>query len=139
MSNPDKGTARSATRIVLAFVAAPVTASLSFGLIMAASVPHGDPVVTSFLQVVCLMGIFGLVLAAVSTVAVGIPAYLLLKSRIRPRLAYCVLAGAILASLTACLPTAIPWGWVAAAGASGAFAGCIFWMVAGFRTATCKG
>jgi hypothetical protein len=119
--------------VLWAFLTAPMAGAAVLGM-LSAWTPRGDP----SLAILVAMG--GAIVGYPIAFALGIPAYFLLRRRVRPRLTYPVLVGAIIAAAPFAVsdlafgsasanPSAL-FSVVGMAFLSGAVGGLAFWLIA---------
>lgn len=125
-------------RLVAAFLAAPLVASLLIGMVIATASAGG---MGPWLPVAFGVSFGAMCVAIPTAIILGVPTYVLLRSRVRNRLPGSVIAGAVIAtSVTAALLLAVSGGapagleggpWLLGGMAAiGAVAGAVFWWVA---------
>ena len=142
----------SRLRVVLAFVTAPSVAAL----LMAIAMPAYDGMESKLERIWLTAKIFALVGAYPTVLLLGIPAYFLLRKRLKPTCVNCALVGGVIAASPWLLLTGFPtadqssvggratiidgyttsYGWllnlqfVGAIAVFGVIAGGVFWLIA---------
>jgi len=134
---------QSPGRVALAFAIAPLAGTAGLAAIAAMiSYFTGLSWRETAMGVAAVTQVGFFVFALPPTLLLGIPAYLLLRNAVQPRLAWDMLAGALLPTIPYAL--LLPWAlhgmsvweaafWFAIAAVLGGASGWVFWLVAGWR------
>jgi|GEM_PF-2774847 len=134
-------------RLALAFLAAPIAASIFFGVVLP---PDWGQAIGAIMTAIIWtferasrFSLFALIFALPGSVILGGPLYALLIGRVRPRMRVAVFVGACIGVIIGVVGSGLTFGppylllpgfpFIAASASAGGFGGIVFWLCAIWR------